>query len=360
MSGLTLVASCARGIDLPLDPEAVGGSAGFGGTFIASMVATGGVAGSPGGSGGAGTSSGGAGAGPVGAGASGGAAGTGTSGAAGSSTGGAGGAGGDAGASGSSGAAGQGGSAMDASVVDVLDASAPKDAPPEMAPCPGAGTALSFDGSKSQYVLIPGAALPSGAAPRTIEIWVLNKSPIANWAPDHTVWEQAGGGSLATFAMDFDNVASPRQMELYVNPAANSFFFDTGMMQDRWFHLAASFDGTKTHAFVNGVEIGTGLTITGTLATAANQPLYVGSAKLRNYFTGSVDEVRIWNIARTQADIARDMGFRLVGNEPGLVGYYRFDEGSGTTARDATSGGNNGTLTSGPTYAASGVTLKCR
>ena len=247
---------------------------------------------------------------------------------------------------------------VDASVADAFDASSPKDVAPE-APCPGAGTALSFNGT-TQYVLIPGAALPSGAAARTIEIWVLNKSPIANWAPDHTVWEHNGGGNLATFAMDFDNVGNPRRMELYVNPAANSFFFDTGMVQDTWFHLAGSFDGTKTHAFVNGVEIGTGFMITGILATPANQPLYVGSAKMRSYFTGSIDEVRVWNVARTAAEIARDMGYRLVGNEPGLVGYYRFDEGSGTTARDATSGANNGTLTNAPAYVTSGVTLGCR
>jgi hypothetical protein len=202
--------------------------------------------------------------------------------------------------------------------------------------------------------------MPTGAMPRTIEMWVLNKSPIANWAPNHSLWEHGGGGSLATFAMDFDNVASPRQMELYVNPAANSLFFETGIAQDTWFHVAGSFDGTKTHAFVNGVEIGTGLTITGTLATPTNKPFYVGSAALHNYFTGSVDEVRVWNVARTAAQIARDMNFRLVGNEAGLVGYYRFDEGSGTTARDATSGANNGTLTNAPTYVTSGVALGCR
>src|SRR5207248_2464012 len=144
--------------------------------------------------------------------------GSGGGGAAGSSTGGSPGAGGavvDA-SGGAAGSAGRGG-AMDASVVDAFDGFVPKDAPPDV-PCPGAGTALSFDGTKMQYVLIPAAPMPTGAAPRTIEVWVLNKSPIANWAPDHTVWEHAGGGNLATFAMDFDNVGSPSRMELYVNP----------------------------------------------------------------------------------------------------------------------------------------------
>src|SRR5207302_963615 len=102
------------------------------------------------------------------------------------------------------GAGGSAGSSVDASagsgggagtpVVDasnVVDVARPRDAPPEI-PCPGPGTALSFDRTKSQFVLIPTTVMPAGNSPRTIEMWVLNKSPIANWAPDHTLWEHGG------------------------------------------------------------------------------------------------------------------------------------------------------------------------
>jgi hypothetical protein len=128
--------------------------------------------------------------------------------------------------------------------------------------------------------------------------------------------------------------------------------------QDVWFHVAAVYDGSKTHAIINGVEKGT-LTPTGGALQTPVSSLYVGSGILRNYFTGSIDEVRVWNVARTAAQVLQDMNYRLVGNEPGLVGYYRFDEGSGTVARDS-SGVNNGTLTNGPTYVPSAVTLRCR
>jgi hypothetical protein len=352
-----LAASCARGIDSPLDLEA-GGAAGEGGSPVGGL---GGSAGdSPGGSGGAAGVATGGGRGGSSIGAGGGS--TGGSGLGGSSSAAS---GGNAGApgvdasAGSAGTGGQGGATVDAS--DVVDVAPPRDVAPEPPPCPGAGTALSFDRTASQYVLIPAASLPTANSARTIEMWVLNKAPIANWAPNHTLWEHGGTTALTVFAMDFDNVAGPRQMELYVNPAANSYFFDSGMMQDTWFHVAGTYDGAnKTHAFINGVEIGTGFTVSGPLATPTNMPLYVGSGTLRSYFTGSIDEIRIWNVARTAAQIAQDMRFRLVGNEPGLVGYYRFDEGSGTTARDATSANRNGTLTNGPTYVPSGVALGCR
>ena len=43
-------------------------------------------------------------------------------------------------------------------------------------------------------------------------------------------------------------------------------------------------------------------------------------------FVGFIDEVRIWNVARTEAEIRADMNTELTGNEPGLVAYWKFDE----------------------------------
>jgi len=47
------------------------------------------------------------------------------------------------------------------------------------------------------------------------------------------------------------------------------------------------------------------------------------------YFSGLIDEVRVWNIGKTQGDINNNMKTVLTGNENGLVYYWRFDEGAG-------------------------------
>ena len=53
------------------------------------------------------------------------------------------------------------------------------------------------------------------------------------------------------------------------------------------------------------------------------------------------------------------MKVKLTGNEPNLVGYWSFDEGTGTRARDSSVKANNGVLESTVTWVTSGAPLTC-
>jgi hypothetical protein len=71
-------------------------------------------------------------------------------------------------------------------------------------------------------------------------------------------------------------------------------------------------------------------------------PLRIGvanSSSPNQPFTGPIDDVKVYNYARTQAQVAYDY------NRGGPVGWWKFDECQGTTANDASGNGNNGTLT---------------
>jgi hypothetical protein len=72
-----------------------------------------------------------------------------------------------------------------------------------------------------------------------------------------------------------------------------------------------------------------------------------------NYFNGTIDEVRVWSVARSQSEVQHDMTSSLAGNESGLLMYWRFNDGSGTSATDATVNGHSGTLTNGPVWVVS-------
>ena len=61
-------------------------------------------------------------------------------------------------------------------------------------------------------------------------------------------------------------------------------------------------------------------------------------------FHGLIDEVRVWNIVRTESEIRANMNRTLQGDEPGLVGYWRLDEGRGQAILDSSVHGNDGRL----------------
>ena len=82
--------------------------------------------------------------------------------------------------------------------------------------------------------------------------------------------------------------------------------------------------------------------------TLSEYIIYIGKAPLvydeNESFNGIIDEVRIWNVARTQQEIQQYMHQQLTGTEPGLVGYWQFNEGTGNTAYDKTVNANHGSL----------------
>ena len=72
------------------------------------------------------------------------------------------------------------------------------------------------------------------------------------------------------------------------------------------------------------------------------------------YYAGDIDEVRVWHVARTEEQIANAASKTLIGAEPGLAGYWNFDD---ATAADVTGATAAGTLTNGAITTASLLTL---
>ena len=195
------------------------------------------------------------------------------------------------------------------------------------------GNALSFNGS-NQYV---NTAAPVTAQTDnvTIEAWV-------KW----------GGGSGQAVVYN-GNSANSGYGILIDNP--NIFLMcggvdvassSVGFTPNVWQHIAAVRRSGTWELYSDGVQ----KNLSGNTAMNPNTPAgstLIGSTGSSQYFNGQLDEVRIWNTARTADQIRADMNKTLEGNESGLVAYYRFDRTSGTTLPDLASlGGNNdGTLT---------------
>jgi hypothetical protein len=115
-----------------------------------------------------------------------------------------------------------------------------------------------------------------------------------------------------------------------------------------WIHVAIVRDpGNGVFVYVNGTLAASNgdATPTNTIRSFA----FVGGtgslgAAIYDY-VGDIDELRIWQVARTGTQLANAMLTPLVGNEVGLLAYYRFDTCGATTATDSTSSGLTGNLT---------------
>jgi len=69
----------------------------------------------------------------------------------------------------------------------------------------------------------------------------------------------------------------------------------------------------------------------------------IGMSNYNTFFSGIMDEVRLWNVARDSMQIRENMCLRLTGEESGLIGYWQCNEGSGDTTYGLI-GGHIGTL----------------
>lgn len=137
-------------------------------------------------------------------------------------------------------------------------------------------------------------------------------------------------------------ITTSQQFYLMSNPYASS------MQPNTWYHVAGTYDGSFVRYFVNGCLIieqpATGTIVTNNLLTAIGNQADCACEQ----FNGEIDELRIWNIARSQADLAANM-FNLANptTQPGLLAYYKFDGNLTNAQGNAT---YNGTWIGTPAY----------
>src|SRR3990167_92306 len=127
--------------------------------------------------------------------------------------------------------------------------------------------------------------------------------------------------------------------------------FDDGI----WHHAATTFStSTKVlEIYKDGVDDG-GATNTFGIVDSG-QALLLGKRVdiSTNQNTGKMSDFRLWNDIRTAGEISANYQSRLIGNEAGLAGYWKIDEGTGTNLDDLTSNNFDGTIT-GATWATDG------
>ncbi len=107
-----------------------------------------------------------------------------------------------------------------------------------------------------------------------------------------------------------------------------------------WNHVAGTFNNGVTTLYLNGTAISTSTAPFTSIPSCTNK-LTIGedpTIATAEYFNGKMDEVRIWNTARTQSEISGNMNNCLMGNESGLRNYFKLNENIGSTVTDLVTG----------------------
>ena len=188
--------------------------------------------------------------------------------------------------------------------------------------------ALNFDGV-NDYVNVTRPV----ADDFTIEYWVKTTQAGTSGGMWYSgigiVDAEVGGGTN-----DFGTSLNGSKLAFGIGNSDYTIISNASINDGSWQHIAV----TRTKAtgalaiYINGI-----LDKTGTCSNVGslNAPSFLrlgGMQTAVNYFEGSLDDIRIWNVVRTQADISSNMNQELNGNETGLVAYFKCNQGVPNTS----------------------------
>jgi hypothetical protein len=208
------------------------------------------------------------------------------------------------------------------------------------------GTGSASDSAYANVEIDMKTDLPIGNAKRTVEFWAWIRS--TDWVGDKNelLFYGSTSGTATQFGMDFGTnpVSSSSSNHATLNPFTGGGYnvdstadLGIGSSSDQWVHVAEVWDGTQLIVHVNGLPkiTSTGDGSVTALATGQSSLIVGCNPSNKQCFGGYFDELRVWNVARTAAEIKEGYNKPMVGNESGLVGYWKFDESSGTITADA-------------------------
>ncbi|OGD78349.1 hypothetical protein A2368_03675 [Candidatus Collierbacteria bacterium RIFOXYB1_FULL_49_13] len=200
-----------------------------------------------------------------------------------------------------------------------------------------AGACLAYD-KTDDYVSVESETTTFSLSAYTISAWVKTRALDAVNLQRIIYRRPAAGGNI-NFA-------------LYLGTDSKLYFGHTNAMvaiasaetisANTWYHVTGVWDGTNRQIYVNGKlsnsSVPGSATQTGTMSTHIGRDPSSASAGL---FNGYIDDVKLYNYARTAAQIAYDY------NRGAPIAHWKLDECQGNTANDASGNGYTGTLTIG-------------
>ncbi|MDP6415125.1 MAG: LamG domain-containing protein, partial [Gammaproteobacteria bacterium] len=197
-------------------------------------------------------------------------------------------------------------------------------------PGPGAqetDTALAFDGS-STYVQATAFSEIDLDDDFTFSVWAkLESDDTQNNGVTYTLFQNPDSSGNRIGA----NILNGYLNFGYGISSSSASYVSCRMPDGEWVFISCVHDASDTaypfKVFLNG-DLRSGASVNGSALYAGTHDFVLGRTSVSshyNYFIGSMDEMRIWDYARTGTEIAASMKNQLTGQESGLVAYWQFE-----------------------------------
>jgi hypothetical protein len=176
-----------------------------------------------------------------------------------------------------------------------------------------------------------------------LETWFKADSFYSNDGAVNSLIRKNTGEGAENFFLRFRTIGGQPWIEFSPGNSVGVVRASSGLATGQWHHLAGVYDGQHATIFLDGNSIKTtelsGLLVidSSNLVVGRGDPEYSSG----EFFHGALDEVRIWNVARSPKEIRSAMDKRPDGKRSGLIAYWNFDDGN---AKDLSGHGNDGNI----------------
>ncbi|MCE3278727.1 MAG: large protein [Bacteroidetes bacterium] len=192
-------------------------------------------------------------------------------------------------------------------------------------------TALAFDGV-NDHVAIPNESVFDFNTQMTVEAWIKVNSfsmydqSVITKGSDSWMITRNGNTNSLKFTLTSN--------DFFFGPTAYSAGGSRSVNDGKWHHVAATYDGSQMILYIDGTLDAYTYMYNDIINNSAAVHIGGNAVASGNNFNGQIDEVRIWNIPQSYGTIRTNMNKTLIGNENGLKGYWKLDDGytSSTTA----------------------------
>ena len=197
-----------------------------------------------------------------------------------------------------------------------------------------------------------GGVFAEGSSAFTISGWV-NPHRLTNKATTYGTRNVFLARSSDRYSDNFEfGISEENNLDIYIDENVDNAIKTLGngeLTLQEWHFFAIVFNCGQLTIYLDGHEYSESLA--GPFLNKATSRVTLG-ATLHNriYFTGQLANISVWNYPCPKEEIQKHRDQHLVGNEQGLVAYWKLNEGQGKTVRDQTGNAHDGTLHGNPRW----------